>query len=456
MDKKILLGGAAALIMGAGFLSAPASAAITITHSGEAELLATFSDTCAAQASPLTQDFDQLDAVAGGGPGGANPGGDSTSARGAIATFLGATYAEDEDNADNAQFQAYLANLTGGLGTSAPTDDDLNWNVTFVDNSCVGNAESPLWSTTSKLDWSAAGTLANGLSVSVDQDAAIALSGAFGSVTFKNGGDSAAKASFAAGDGDLTVAGSGFGGHALATAGTAGTVVTYAAPSMGGMDLYLSYAPNSARDDTAASPLETDNSDYTDTIGIGAKFNVGDITLSGGWETASFNTSSTQASSNVCDYTSTVVIADPANTNSEITAAALIDDVYGTEECGSQTLMVVGAAINVGGIGLDAGWSKLDTGEADRTTTTFNLATTAGDYDLSVGYTNAVKASYLAGADTTQTAIAATVSTALGDGVKLGLTVSNNKYDDNSQATSRGGAGATNDFLAEGVITITY
>jgi hypothetical protein len=118
--------------------------------------------------------------------------------------------------------------------------------------------------------------------------------------------------------------------------------------------------------------------------------------------------------------------------------------------------MVVGAAINVGGIGLDAGWSKLDTGEADRTTTTFNLATSAGDYDLSVGYTNAVKASKLAGADTTQTAIAATVSTALGDGVKLGLTVSNNEYDDNSQAISRGGAGATNDFLAEGVITITY
>jgi hypothetical protein len=438
--------------MGAGFFAAPASAAIEITHSGEAELLATFQDTCAAQADALTADFVErdVDITAGDADG-------ATGTRGAIATFLGATYAEDEDNVDNAQFQAFLANLTGGVGTSAPTDDDLNLNVTFVDNSCVGNAESPLWSTTSKLDWSAAGTLANGLSVSVDQDAAIGLSGAFGSVTFKNGGDSAAKASFAAGDGDLTVAGSGFGGHALNTAGTAGTVVTYQAPSVGGMDLYVSYAPNSARDDTADTPLDTDNSDYTDTIGIGAKFSVGDITLSGGWEAASFNASSTQSSSNACDYSSTVVIADAAaGSNDSIAASALIDDVYGTEECGDQNLMVVGAAINVGGLGLDAGWSKLDTGEADRTTTTFNLATSTGDYDLSVGYTNAVRSSKLAGADTTQTALAGTVSTALGDGVKLGLTVSNNKYDDYSQATVRGGAGATSDFLAEGVITISY
>jgi hypothetical protein len=35
------------------------------------------------------------------------------------------------------------------------------------------------------------------------------------------------------------------GGHSLATSGTAGTVVTYTAPSVGGMDLFVTYAPSS-------------------------------------------------------------------------------------------------------------------------------------------------------------------------------------------------------------------
>jgi hypothetical protein len=131
MDKKILLGGAAALIMGAGFLAAPASAAIEISHSGEATLTAVMSDHCNKSAKDLAD----------------------------------------------------------GPYTDATAGADV-----VSDGACVGNEESPLWSTASKLDWSAAGTLANGLSVSVDQDAAIGLSGAFGSVTFKNGGDSAAKA----------------------------------------------------------------------------------------------------------------------------------------------------------------------------------------------------------------------------------------------------------------------
>jgi hypothetical protein len=326
MDKKILLSGAAALIMGAGLFAAPASASITIEHSGEATLTATFNDTCQAQASALNQNLVVKDADNSGGGGAV-----ATGTLPAIATFLGATYAEDEDNADDTQFQSHIASITGD-GTNAALDSAAVGNITFVDNTCPGNAKNPVWATDSKLDWSASGTLANGLSVSTNQDKAINLSGAFGSVNFESGGDSAVKAAHVGGDGDIKVAGTGFEGHALNTDGTANMVVTYQAPSMGGMDLFVSYAPNSAG-------TKYDNAAYTDTIGFGASFNMDAMSISAGYETATANTAGN------CDWVAAVTVG-VAN----IGASDLIDDVYGTDECGDQTLMAFGASMSAGGI----------------------------------------------------------------------------------------------------------
>ena len=51
MDKKILLGGAAAVIMVGGVYATPASASIELSLGGEAQVMASMSDTCFTAAS---------------------------------------------------------------------------------------------------------------------------------------------------------------------------------------------------------------------------------------------------------------------------------------------------------------------------------------------------------------------------------------------------------------------
>ena len=46
MDKKILLSGAAALVIGFGVYAAPASAAISLSYEGEGAITASMSDSC--------------------------------------------------------------------------------------------------------------------------------------------------------------------------------------------------------------------------------------------------------------------------------------------------------------------------------------------------------------------------------------------------------------------------
>jgi hypothetical protein len=383
MDKKILLGGAAALIMGASFLAAPASANITITHSGEAKLTAIMSDHCNESAADLA-DGPYTDATAG------------------------------SDVVASGDCGAY-------------------------------NEESPLWSTSSKLDWSASGTLANGLSVSTSQDADINLSGAFGSVTFKNGGDSAAKSAAVHSDGDIDVAGQfNLGGHTLATGGTAGTVVTYQAPSMGGMDLYVSYAPNSDRDDTADSPLTTDGSEFTDTIGLGAAFSMDALSISAGWESATQNAAGTaclSATSALSVDTTTVL-----NTN---VAADVADAISGADICGDQTLTVLGAAMTAGEISLNAGYSTIDSEEADKTTMSIGVGMDVGAYNLALNYVDSTKTYMDTDVSDKQSVIEVAASTSLGDGVDLGLSFSNNSY-------NLAGTGAHTNYRAAAELKVTY
>jgi len=336
-----------------------------------------------------------------------------------------------------------------GFTNDLPADLSMTGNITFNADPCDGDAaDNPIWLTESALDWSASGTLANGLTVAVDHEAAITLSGAFGSLQWKNNGDSAVKAAHVGGDGDITVAGGAantFGGHALATSGTAGYVVNWTAPSVGGLDLYLSYAPSSGNSD-----LNDDN--YLDTLAIGTAWKTDMMSLSFGYETATANANADTG--NECSLPGAITISDGT---ANIDAATLINLVYGTDtDCGDQTLTVIGASVNAADFTISGGYSNLDTEEADRATTSLNLSTTVSDWSVGLGYTSSTKSSYVAGADTVQTAIAATIGTSLGDGVDLGITLSNNKIDDESQSVDRGGNGATNDFLAQAKLTIKY
>jgi len=433
MDKKILLSGAAALLLVGSMHATTASAAVTFSHSGEAELTATFSDTCATAATTLTADAD-------------------ATTTGAFADFLGISYTPDDDDetgtseADDIELGL---NAINGFTNTLGEDLDFTGSISFAADPCGGaSADNPVWATDAKLEWEAGGTLANGLGISVGADGgpgvAIGLSGAFGSLTWEKNADSAVKAAHVGGDGDISVAGSGFGGHALATSGTAGYVVTYQAPAMGGMDIYVSYAPSS--NDSAVN-----DDAYLDTLAVGLAMTAGDISFSAGWESATANTNASTANANACDH-GAMTLAGTEN----FTADALIDDVYGTDECGDQTLMVIGASMSAGDLGISAAYSDLDTEEADRATTSIDLSTSAGDFDIGLGYTTATKSSKIAGADTTQTAIGATVGTNLGDGVDLTLKLSTNEYDSSAQSSTRGGNGATNDFQAVGELKITY
>jgi len=161
MDKKILLSGAAALIMGFGFATAPAQAsAISLSTNGEATLSILMSDHCNVD-----------DAVIGD-------------------TTIAANSAHGTTSADA---------LACGSGA---------------------NEENPYWTTDSTFEWTASGTLANGLTVSADDGKKVSFGGAFGNLSFKAGGDSAVKAARVGGAADPDVVGNNLGGHPNGTSGT--------------------------------------------------------------------------------------------------------------------------------------------------------------------------------------------------------------------------------------------
>jgi hypothetical protein len=388
MDKKILLSGVAALMMSSALTAPSASAAIDVSMSGEAKLTATFNDACS------DSDVD-------------------------LSTSSDAT-------ADN------VTSLSAHTACSGNDSDDM-----------------PVWATTSKLEFGASGTLANGLGVSVDLGAGaaggagseIALSGAFGSIAWKDGGDSAVKMALPNGDGALTVSSrDDLGGHSLATSGTAGYVVAFTAPSVGGMDLFVTYAPSSAN-----SAVNDDA--YLDTIAIGAKMSAGDITIGAGWESASYNSNAGTAAGCIA---STAAIDVDGTDGALVNLAATADALLGGDLCGDQSLMGIGAEMALADMTINAGYTKLDTDEADKTTYNVGLSTSVGEYSLGLDYVNSSK-SYILASTTShdQTAIGASLGTSLGDGVDLTLGFTSSSVD-------VADTGAHSNYNAEVELKITY
>ena len=388
MDKKILLSGVAALLISGAMFAAPASAAISVSHSGEAKLTATFNDACS------DSDVD-------------------------LSTSSDAT-------ADN------VTSLSLHTACSGNDSDDM-----------------PVWATTSKLEFGASGTLANGLGVSVDIGAGaaggagseIALSGAFGKIAWKDGGDSAVKMALPNAQGDLTVASrDDLGGHSVATSGTAGYVVGFTAPSVGGMDLFVTYAPssgNSAVNDDA----------YLDTIAIGAKMSAGDITIGAGWESASYNSNASSAAG--CVASSAAIDVDGTD-GALVNLAATADTLLGGDLCGDQSLMGIGASMALADMTINAGYTKLDTDESDKTTYNVGLSTSVGEYTLGLDYVNSSKTYILASTTShDQTVIGASLGTSLGDGVDLSLGFTSSSVD-------VADTGAHSNYNAEVELKITY
>ena len=446
MDKKILLGGAAALLLVGNMIATPANAALEMGIAGEATVGFTMGDVC-----DNTNAADDTAEVALGV--------DGITAINALNTAITIT----EATADNV----------------AATADTT---ITYDDNGCgSADEDNPVLNTSSEFTISASGTLANGLTVDYSNSAALddyslAFGGAFGTLTVKPG-ISAVDESVVGDTAGADVTGPDMGGHVLTTDGSAGLAVMYTAPSMGNLDVMLSYAPNSA-------DSGLDDAEYTDTFGLAGVFNADIMTISAGFESASSDETCGPVTFEFADATTVftaqgaqtalTIQADDASGNTNgtdqvagatasitgattevtFTADELFDKVYGRDLCGDQDLVVVGAEMSAGDITIKAAYSAIDTDEADQTTMSLGLGTSFGDYTLDAGYANTVLEYQAGSLEDEQDVIDVTLGTALGDGVDLALTFSNNDMSKASQAN--GGVGDTSNYRAGMEITVGF
>jgi len=428
MDKKILLGGAAALLLVGNMYATPASAAIDLSISGEASVKMAMGDVCS------------------------NTNADATTVVGALG--LAADASIDGVDALNADID-----ITEDTADDVESTDAIE--VSFDDNECGGaNEDNPVLSTGSKFDIAASGTLANGLEISYSNTAALddyslSFNGAFGGLTIKPGA-SAIDASIVGDTAGADVTGPDMGGHSKKTDGSAGNAILYTAPGLGNLDFMISYAPNS--DDSGL-----DDAEYTDTFGVAAVFNSDMITLSAGFENASsdetcgpvtFDFDADQAAQNYVTGDSDTIGDEAVEAAAAAyTADALYDAIYGRDLCGDQSLIAIGASMDAGDITISAAYTDLDTDEADRTTTSVGLSTGFGDYTLAAGWANTVH-SYQAGdLEDEQTVIDVSLGTSLGDGVNLDLNFSQN---DMSKASQANGGGDTSNYYAAMEVTVGF
>jgi predicted porin len=438
MDKKILLGGAAALLLVGNMIATPANAAIEIGIEGEATVSLTMGDVCD-NTNAADNDVEQVLGTS-----------DITGVNG-LNTAI--TLSED----------AAVTAADGVLGQPvADVSSTASINVSYDSNGCgTASEDNPVLDTGADFDISASGTLANGLTIDYSNTAAlddysITFGGAFGSLTVESGISAVDEATV----GDTAgadVTGPDMEGHVLSTDGSAGNAVLYTAPSMGNLDFMLSYAPNSA-------DSGLDNAEYTDTFGIAAVFNADLMTISAGFESASSDETcgpvdyefagATLAYTPVnAENTDTGLDMIETSTAQALTADGLFDIVYGRDLCGDQDLVAVGMEMSAGDIGISAAYSAIDTDEADQTTMSVGLETAFGDYSLAAGYANTVLEYQAGSLEDEQTVIDVTLGTSLGDGVDLDLTFSNN---DMSKASQANGAGDTTNYRAGMEITVGF
>ena len=413
MDKKILLGGAAALLLVGNMYATPASASINLSIGGEAKLTGSMSECGPADASitPL-----QLVNAQEG----------TSTAAGALDTQIlawnsASTYADARDT------DAFtLASPCGGADRSG------------ID-----------WGFGKELSISASGTLANGLGVSfsdtldlTDTNAEtgafeLVLDSAVGSLTFKDGAASAVDAAMVTGKKNLDVNGNNLGAHKTETDGSAGMGILWNAPSVGNLDLYVGWAPNSGGDGL-------DDANYENTFSIGAVMTAGDIEIGAGYEAAS--SSNAACGEAATDY-------NTAN----VSLAGLANAIYGGDYCGDQTLMYIGATMSAADIGFSAGYSIFDTDEADLTVMSIGASTSMGAYDVAIDYRTNSKEYEFGNKEDNQSVIAVELGTSLGDGVDLALVLSANDIDLLAERNNAADAnGKNNLYLAEVSLAVGF
>jgi hypothetical protein len=474
MDKKILLSGAAALLVAGSLYSAPASAsAIELSFGGEATFDASMNDRCRAAATASADIFTLLESA----PGFTTDlsGKDTTAVDRIEADMVTLGHASGLDLltgtgaidiVNNAELTGTVSNATDATDSTIPADevaaitqvDERNHldDLTFTADPCGGaNEANPMWGYGKEITIAASGTLANGLSVTFEdkidltgvagEEGAfdLTLSGAFGDLRIKDGASSAVDAVVLTNFDTSILSGATAGGGPRGrmyteTAANGGTGFLYTLPGMGGVDFHIGWTP---RGDDGS----TDASEYENILSFGASMSLDSITIAAGMEQANSDTA-----------TATTCIANPEAGITGGTAAGAYNAIYGGDICGDQTLTYLGAKMSVADMTLNGGWQKLDSDEADVTIYGLKAATSVGDYSISATYHNNTYEYALGNVEDTQSAIGVALSTDLGDGVSFGVNFATNDADIASQSTTVGGLGSENNYAARARLTVGF
>ena len=222
------------------------------------------------------------------------------------------------------------------------------------------------------------------------------------------------------------------GGHETSTSGSEGGLnLIYFTPSFGGLDLAFGYNKNTDN-------LGLDNSEFNDTysVGFGYETYIGDVVLSlgGGFEKA---ISDTDTSANC--LTTDLATADAASDSGDF-----FEGLYGSSKCGDETLSAIGADIGYGDFTLSSAFSNLDTTDgSDMSVWSVGIARTFNDIDYTVGYSeetldyarNKVNGEEVK--DTSKIMMLEAIKP-LGEGVDLGLNISNAEIDRASEELGNG------------------
>tara|TARA_Y100000590_G_scaffold452259_1_gene595023 strand:- start:8504 stop:9820 length:1317 start_codon:yes stop_codon:yes gene_type:complete len=377
-------------------------------------------------------------------------------------------FANELDDTDANSITADLVTL-GFASGSTLGDPGV---VGMAQNPCVDdgvNEKSPSFVYSKELNIEASGTLVNGLELtyadtidltdidSKEDSFELSLGGAFGRILFKDSTSavdsmligttgSGAKTAF---DGvtltnHRTLVSD---GHVTTTSGGDGGInVIYFTPSLGGMDIALGYNHNTDNEGL-------DNSEFKDTYSVGVAYEtyVGDVTiaLGGGIEKAS---SSSDTAANC--LTTDLAAAEAASDSGD-----LFDGLYGSDVCGDETLKAIGADIGIGDYTLSSAFSQLDsTDGGDTSVWSFGFGRTIDDVDYTFGYTQEQLdyARDKVNGDDVQDRSDIMMMEAvksLGEGVDLGLNISNVEID---RASEELGNGAQDAWRAGVSITVGF
>jgi hypothetical protein len=434
MDKKILLSGAAALLLVGNMYATPAQASLSLSIGGEAKITAGFS-ACGVSADTALGLEAALEEISGDA---------ITSTEAAIENWVESVNTTDSDltaeiTAANVADVDPIYYAHDGTDLDATTTQDSSYSAAAYDVLVVaGTSASSFtyiadpcgdgvdrngidWGFGKELSIGASGTLANGLSVSFsdtlnltdtdDEEGAFSmtLGGNFGSLNFKQGGGDAVGKARVAGDADYDVNGTNLGFHGSKTTGHGGMGILWTAPSVGDLDLYVGWSPNSGGDGL-------DDAAYENTFSVAAVMDVSALTVGVGYATANATDGNGCAALAAGDFASGTMVG-------------LANHVYGGDYCGDQTLMHIAASMDAGEISLGAGYSVQDTDEADKTVMHIDASTSMGGYDLGLGYRQTTKDYEFGNKEDTQTVVAASIGTSLGDGLDLGLSLSSSAVD---------------------------